>query len=111
MAQQAVSGPGAGSTIDINPDELTHIANELIAIADEFESIIKPAVKSLKSNKYLTEGAAKKAMDKVPKANERVLELEDHYNRASTLVFETLESMIQADEAIGQQIISALNIE
>ncbi|AIS61318.1 hypothetical protein [Listeria ivanovii] len=110
MAQLAMGGPGAASTIDINPDEMTHIANELLAIANEFEGTIKPAIKELKANKYLTKGKAKSAMEKVPKANERVMELQDQYNMASSVVFDILQTMIDADRDIAEKIIAALDI-
>ncbi|WP_241463227.1 hypothetical protein [Listeria aquatica] len=49
-------------------------------------------------------------MKKVSDANDRVLELQDHYSRASSLVFETLNAMIQADQEVGEKIIASLNI-
>ncbi|MBC1521687.1 hypothetical protein ACSMFR_12690 [Listeria aquatica] len=110
MAQQAFSGAGGSGTISINPDELTHIANELMAIANEFESVIAPAIKNINQQNYVTAGKAKKAMKKVSDANDRVLELQDHYSRASSLVFETLNAMIQADQEVGEKIIASLNI-
>ncbi|MBF2347155.1 hypothetical protein [Listeria seeligeri] len=110
MAQLTMGGAGAASTIDINPDDMTHIANELLAIANEFEETIKPEIKKLKDNKYLTKGQAKKAMDKVPKANERVMELQDQYNMASSVVFDVLQTMIDADQDIAEKIIAALEI-
>ncbi|MBF2429348.1 hypothetical protein [Listeria welshimeri] len=110
MAQLTTDGTGAASTIEINPDEMTHIAKELLAIAKEFEGVIKPALNQLKGNKYLTEGEAKKAMDKVPKANERVMELQDQYNMASSVVFDILQSMIDADRDIAEKIIAALDV-
>ncbi|MBF2476204.1 hypothetical protein IA829_09765 [Listeria seeligeri] len=110
MAQQTMGGAGAASTIDINPDDMTHIANELLAIANEFEDTINPAIKQLKANKYLTKGKAKKAMEKVPEANERVMELQDQYNMASSVVFDVLQTMIDADQDIAEKIISALEI-
>ncbi|MBC1934070.1 hypothetical protein VL806_14900 [Listeria seeligeri] len=110
MAQLTMGGAGAASTIDINPDDMTHIANELLAIANEFEETIKPEIKKLKDNKYLTKGQAKKAMDKVPKANERVMELEDQYNMAASVVFDVLQTMIDADQEIAEKIIAALEI-
>lgn len=110
MAQLTQGGTGASSTIEINPDEMVHIANELLAIAKEFETVIQPAVKELAANHYLTAGKAKKAMDKVPKANARVLELQDYYNTAAGAVFDVLQQMIDADRAIGEKIIGALHI-
>ncbi|MBC1542419.1 hypothetical protein [Listeria seeligeri] len=110
MAQLTMGGAGAASTIDINPDDMTHIANELLAIAKEFEETIKPEIKKLKDNKYLTKGQAKKSMDKVPKANERVMELEDQYNMAASVVFDVLQTMIDADQEIAEKIIAALEI-
>ncbi|CAC95291.1 TPA: hypothetical protein ACSK7M_001719 [Listeria innocua] len=110
MAQQTMGGAGAASTIDINPDEMTHIAKELLAIANEFEGVIKPAINQLKANKYLTKGKAKKAMDKVPKANERVMELQDQYNMASSVVFDILQTMVDADRDIAEKIIAALEV-
>lgn len=110
MAQLTMGGAGAASTIDINPDDMTHIANELLAIANEFEETIKLEIKKLKDNKYLTKGQAKKVMDKVPKANERVMELQDQYNMASSVVFDVLQTMIDADQDIAEKIIAALEI-
>ncbi|WP_088840578.1 hypothetical protein [Listeria sp. ILCC797] len=110
MAQLTMGGAGASSTIEINPDEMTHIAKELLAMANEFESVIQPAVTKLKSTKYVTAGEAKKAMAKVDEANERVMELKDHYERSSSLVFDILNTMVQADQEVAEKVIAALQI-
>ncbi|EUJ33937.1 hypothetical protein MFLO_01925 [Listeria floridensis FSL S10-1187] len=110
MAQQQMGGYTSSNGITINPEEMTHIAKDLLAIAGEFEHVIGPAINTLKSANYVTAGDAKKTMESVPDANERVLELRDHYERSSTLVFQILNEMVQADEKIGQEIAAALNI-
>ena len=44
------------------------------------------------------------------KANEKIKDLYANYSRAATLVVETLNSMMEADEAIAQQIIDKLGV-
>ena len=50
------------------------------------------------------------AMEVYAEANEKVLDLQDNYIRASTLVIDTLITMMEADAAIAKQIIAKLEL-
>ncbi len=111
MAQQHTGGYAASAgVIDINPDEITHIYKELVAILNEFETVIVPELEKIKANKYLTKGKAEKAMEKVPDANERILEIQDQVGQASSLVVDILNTMIETDQKLAEQIANSLNI-
>lgn len=101
-------GGGSGSLISINPDEITTIFNHLQAIVSDLESNVVPNVKKLKRVNYYSAGKAMKAVEASKDANNKTLDLLDHYYRVSSLVVETLQSMIEADEAIAERIIAAL---
>ena len=49
-------------------------------------------------------------MEVYPEANEKIKDLYDNYSRAASLVVEILHSMMEADEAIAQQIIDKLGV-
>lgn len=103
-------GVGSASQITINPDEITTIYKGLVEIITELESNVTPNVEKLGQLKYYTEGKAKKAMEVYAEANEKVLELQDNYARASTLVIDILNTMVQTDADVANQIIEKLGL-
>ncbi|MGG4462589.1 hypothetical protein ABEO79_00020 [Micromonospora provocatoris] len=90
--------------IEMNPEELMTIVNEVHAILDEFETIIKPTCKMLSTIDYYEFGKAKSLMKNYPKMIDKTMEVEDLYQSASVLVYEIMNSMAEADEAIKKQI-------
>ncbi|MCM3603316.1 hypothetical protein M3175_21590 [Robertmurraya korlensis] len=109
---KAVEGGGGGSSklININPDEMTTIFKYLDKILNELESNAAPNIEKLGNLNYYTEGKAKKTMEVYAEANQKVMDLYDNYTRASTLVVDILNTMMEADAAIAEQIIAKLGV-
>lgn len=108
---KAVDGGGGSSLlININPDEITTIFKLLQGIITELETNAIPNIEKLGSIDYYTEGKAKKTMEVYGEANQKVMDLYDNYSRAATLVVDILNTMIQTDEAIAEQIIAKLGV-
>lgn len=103
-------GVGSAPQITINPDEIATIYKSLVEIMTELESNVTPNVEKLGQLKYYTEGKAKKAMEVYAEANEKVLELQDNYARASTLVIDILDTMVQTDADVAEQIFAKLGL-
>lgn len=104
------SGGGSAPLITINPDEMTTIHTSIQEIITELESNVTPNVEKLGQLKYYTDGKAKEAMEIYAEANQKVLDLQDNYIRASTLVIDTLNTMMEADAAIAEKIIAKLEL-
>jgi len=109
LSAQAADG-GSGVLINMDPDELTTIIQYLKKIAEELQQNAIPNIEKLGNLGYYTSGKAKKAMEIYPKANEKILDLVENYERASSLVYDILIKMIQTDEAIAEQIIAKLGV-
>jgi uncharacterized protein YukE len=103
-------GGGSSLLININPDEMTTIFTFLQDIITELETNATPSIEKLANIDYYTEGKAKKAMDVYAEANQKVMDLYDNYSRAAALVIDILNTMMQADEAIAEQIIAKLGV-
>ncbi|WP_035445450.1 hypothetical protein [Bacillus sp. UNC41MFS5] len=103
-------GGGTSLLINVNPDEMTTIFTLLQAIITELETNAAPNIEKLGSIDYYTEGKAKKAMEVYAEANQKVMDLYDNYSRAAALVIDILNTMMQADEAIAEQIIAKLGV-
>jgi hypothetical protein len=103
-------GGGSSLLININPDEMTTIFTLLQAIITELETNATPNIEKLANIDYYTEGKAKKTMEVYTEANQKVMDLYDNYSRAGTLVIDILNTMMQADEAIAEQIIAKLGV-
>jgi len=103
-------GGGSSLLINVNPDEMTTIFTFLQAIITELETNAAPNIEKLGSLDYYTEGKAKKAMEVYAEANQKVMDLYDNYSRAAALVIDILNTMMQTDEAIAEQIIAKLGV-
>ncbi|QTN00539.1 MULTISPECIES: DUF5344 family protein [Bacillaceae] len=99
-----------GAKINVNPDEITSIFNQLESIISELESNATPYIKKLGELDYYKAGKAKEAMEAYDEANEKFMDLYDNYVRASTLVIDVLNTMIETDQAIAEQIIAKLEV-
>jgi len=111
MSKPHVMATGGGGTqIQISVDEITLIYQQLESILTEFESNILPDIENLSACNFYQSGKAKKAMDAFPEANEKIMEIYTHYARASTLVIDTLNTMMEADETIAREIIEKLEL-
>jgi uncharacterized protein YukE len=104
------NGGGSSSLINVNSDEMITIFNYLQEIITELESNVTPNTEKLGQIKYYSEGKAKKAMEVYADANAKVMDLQDNYVRAQTLVIDILNTMMEADAAIAQQIIAKLEL-
>ncbi|MGF6952789.1 uncharacterized protein YukE [Neobacillus sp. B4I6] len=103
-------GGGSRMLININSDEMTTIFTLLQGIITELETNATPSIEKLANIDYYIEGKAKKAMDVYAEANQKVMDLYDNYSRAAALVIDILNTMMQADEAIAEQIIAKLGV-
>ncbi len=110
MHKVASGGGGSSQLININPDEMTSIYKFLQEIITELETNATPNIEKLGNLDYYSEGKAKKAMEVYAEANQKVMDLYDNYSRAATLVIDILNTMMQADEAIAEQIIAKLGV-
>lgn len=109
MAQTTESSGGA-SQIAINAIEVTNMANQLTKVLHEMEAHTLVAIQKIGKSNFYLEGKAKEAMDVQKQANEKVLEMYVHYQRAQTLVIQTLDEMIKKDGEIAEQIFNKLEI-
>ena len=103
-------GGGSSLLININPDEMTTIFTFLQAIIKELETNAAPNIEKLGNIDYYTEGKAKKTMEVYAEANQKIMDLYENYSRAAALVIDILNTMMQADEAIAEQIIAKLGV-
>lgn len=101
---------GGSSLINISPDEITTIYQLLQGIITELETNAAPNIEKLGNLDYYQEGKAKKTMEVYAEANQKVMDLHDNYSRAATLVIDILNTMMQADETIAEQIIAKLGV-
>lgn len=105
------TGTGSRSgKIHMDPDELATIIKYLEAIFKELETNAVPNIQKLKNIEFYTAGKAKNAMQVYPQANEKVLDLKDHYIRSSSLVFDILDKMIKTDKDLAEQVIAKLRV-
>lgn len=109
-AHMIADGGGGAAKIEISVDDITLIFKQIESILNEFETTIVPNIEQLKGCHFYTSGKAQKAMDVFQEANEKTMEVYTHYSRASTLVIETLNKMIEMDEAIAMQIFEGLDM-
>ncbi|QXE02886.1 hypothetical protein [Terribacillus sp. DMT04] len=98
------------ASITIDPAEITSIYKALLAIMNDLESNALPAINKIKDSNFYKSGKAMKAIEAYPDANDKFMELQDHYARISTLVVHTLEKMIETDQAIAAKIIDELEV-
>ena len=108
MHNRVMDAGGGGLLIETRADELTDIYQQLIGIMAELEKNAVPNILKLTEVKFYTAGKAMDTMEAFPKANARIQDLYDHYTRASTLVTEILQTMIETDEALAERIITKL---
>ncbi|MFP7492935.1 hypothetical protein SFC66_04025 [Terribacillus saccharophilus] len=99
-----------GSNITINPEQMTDVFNQLMAIVTELQSNALPAIDEIAATEFYKQGNAKDAIAAYPEANEKFLELMQHYNRIATLVNDTLYQMIMTDEYLAIRIKAALEV-
>lgn len=110
IEQMGTSGGGSSVEIEINPDELAAIINQIVGIMLELETNAFPAVEKLAETDFYKGGQAGGTKEAFASANIKFLELFDHYERASTLVTKILEEMIRTDEEIAVKVIEALEV-
>ncbi|MFP7493409.1 hypothetical protein SFC66_06425 [Terribacillus saccharophilus] len=99
-----------GPRITINPEQLTNVFNQLLAIVQELETNALPAIEEISDTAFYTDGKAKDAMDVYAEANRKFLELMLHYDRIATLVNDTLLQMALTDRLIADRIIAAMEV-
>lgn len=105
MSQITVRGVSGGAIpIKFDPDEMTTIYNHLLDITDELKSNVEPNIIQLGELNFYEAGNAIKAISVYGEANEKIMDLYDNYFRASTLVTDILNQMIETDHVLAAQI-------
>lgn len=112
MSHHAVTLATGGGTpqIFVKADELTTIFQKLEEIIMELEANVNSNIAKLGTLNYYEEGKAKKAMEVYAEANQKMQDLFDNYFRASTLVIDTLNTMIETDQLVAERIIARLGV-
>lgn len=110
MNIERLSATGTGSTVSVHADELTSVFLKLEAIVTELETNALPNISKLGELNFYEAGKAKEAMEVYAEANQKMADLFDNYLRASTLVIDTLNQMMETDQAIAEQIIARLEV-
>ncbi|MBC2103520.1 hypothetical protein [Listeria booriae] len=112
MANVATDGAGAGggaADISISVDEISEIYNRIKKIILELEKLEK-STEAISSIKFYKDGKAKKALKVYDKANKKAMDLYDNYAQIAVLVKYTIESMMEQDELLSQEIRTKLNL-
>lgn len=104
-------GVGGGAPkIEMSAAEITNLFNQLQRIVVELETNALSQIDNIDRTTFYKAGKAQAAINVHTDANNKIIELYNHYQRAQTLLMETLEKMIVADQAIASQIIERLEI-
>ena len=103
-------GGGSGKTVLMNPDELVEVITYLEKIFTEIETKALPNIEKLGNLKFYTDGKAKETMEVYAEANMKLQDLFDHYYRASSLVYDILNTMIQTDSDLAKQIAAKFGV-
>lgn len=102
--QLSDGGGGSSKMVLMNPDELMQILTYLNDIFTEIENNAMPSIEKLGSLKFYTDGKAKETMEVYAEANLKVQDLFDQYFRASSLVNDICQTMMETDSALAEQI-------
>lgn len=105
------TGGGSGPRIKVDVDEITFIYQQIESILIEFEENVLPNIEQLSELTFYEAGKAKETMDAYKEANAKILEIYQHYDRAATLVIDTLNKMMATDREIAMEIIEKLGLE
>ena len=108
--QLSDGGGGSGKTVLMNPDELVEVITYLEEIFTEIETKALPNIEKLGNLKFYTDGKAKDTMEVYAEANMKIQDLFDHYYRASSLVYDILNTMVQTDSDLAKQIAAKLGV-
>lgn len=101
---------GSTSEININTEEMTDIFIYLENIINELEGCAIKEIEKLKDTNFYREGRAINAINEYANANEKIVELCVHYQRAQSLVMDILVKMAEKDEEIARHITKRLDM-
>ncbi|GEM_PF-3117977 len=96
--------------IKMSVDEMVSFLKYIEKIITELEVNMKPAIENLNNIQFYLDGKAKKNMGSYTDANSRMLELNNLYSRAFSVVNGIMNSMIEEDEALATEIAKGLGL-
>ncbi|MCP1125735.1 hypothetical protein NKR74_20805 [Bacillus sp. 3103sda1] len=99
-----------GQSIQMNVDEMTTIYKYLQEILSTFENEIQASSHNIQQFKYYKDGKAKQVVSEYEKILNKTMEIRDHYARIMSLVAYTLNSMMETDEKLAQEIIEKIGV-
>lgn len=104
MVRQLVST----QKIEIDPTEIINIGRQLEKITSELETNAMQKIYEIDATKFYLDGQALRTMNELTSANERIIEVYEHYQRAQILVLDILDEMMQKDQEIANKIFKEL---
>jgi uncharacterized protein YukE len=99
-----------GQSIRINADEMTTIYKYLKEILNAFEHDIQTNSQNIRQLKYYKEGKATKVVREYEHIFNKTMEISDHYARIMSLVAYTLNSMMETDQELAQEILEKIGV-
>ena len=96
--------------IKMSVDEMVAFLQYIEKIINELEVNMKPAIDELNDIQFYLDGKAKEIMGSYADANSRMLELNNLYSRAFSVVNGIMNSMIEEDEALATEIAKGLGM-
>jgi len=96
--------------IKMNVDEMVSFIQYIQKIMTELEDKMKPAIEALNDIKFYEQGKAKENMGSYADANSRMLELNNLYSRAFTVINDIMNSMVEEDKALATEIAKGLGL-
>lgn len=96
--------------IEMNVDEMVSFIQYIQKIMTELEEKMKPAIEALNDIAFYEQGKAKKIMGSYADANSRMLELNNLYSRAFSVINDIMNSMIEEDQALATEIAKGLGL-
>ena len=96
--------------IKMNVEEMISFIQYIQKIITELEDKMKPAIEALNDINFYEQGKAKKIMGTYDEANSRMLELNNLYSRAFSIINDIMNSMIEEDQALATEIAKGLGL-
>jgi len=96
--------------IKMNVDEMVSFIKYIQKIMTELEENMRPAIEALNDIEFYEQGKAKEIMGSYADANSRMLELNNLYSRAFSVINDIMNTMIEEDKALATEIAKGLGL-